>query len=149
MSKCICLLAVSLLLSGAARAQAVASVASPEPAGTPVPAAAPAFKADSVFINPQVLPGFTGGAAAFKSYLEKNMTYPAQALRQRMGGRVFVTFVLSAEGRVTDAHVARGPGLGLNEEALRLVWLMPPWQPGQQQGQAVRTVCTVPISFQL
>ena len=126
----------------------MASAAAPEP-GDVRQVAVPAFKADSIFVNPQVLPSFTGGTAAFRTYLEKSMTYPAQARRQRVDGRVYVTFVLSAAGRITDAYVARGPGAGLNEEALRLVWLMPAWQPGQQQGQAVRTVCTIPIMFQL
>ncbi len=142
-------LGILLLAGSAARAQTVvASAATPEPRSANT-SAAPAFKADSVFINPQVLPSFTGGAAAMMSYLQKNMQYPAQAVRQRVTGRVYVTFVLSATGRVTDAHVMRGPGSGLNEEALRLVWLMPPWQPGQQEGHNVRTVCTIPIAFQL
>ncbi len=147
MSFRLCLLVLGLLAGGSARAQTIASAALPEPGAAA--AAAPAFKPDSVFVNPQVLPSFAGGAPAFQAYLTKNMQYPAQAQRQRVSGRVYVTFVLSAEGRVTDAHVARGPGSGLNEEALRLVWLMPNWQPAQQQGQNVRTVCTIPIMFQL
>ncbi len=40
-----------------------------------------------------------------------------------------------------------GPGNGLNSEALRLVWLMPPWEPARVNGQPVRVACTVPISF--
>ncbi len=64
-----------------------------------------------------------------------------------MSGRVYVSFVLNREGRVTDAHVVRGPGYGLNEEALRLVWLMPAWEPARSNGQPVRVACTVPISF--
>jgi protein TonB len=113
------------------------------------PAASLAFKPDSIFINPDVRPHFTGGDAALASYMAKNMHYPDGARQQKTAGKVYIRFVLSTAGRITDASVVRGPGNGLNEEALRLVWLMPPWQPGYQRGQAVRVVCTMPIEFQL
>jgi protein TonB len=81
--------------------------------------------------------------------MTKNMRYPETARQQKVTGKVYIRFVLSAAGRVTDASFVRGPGSGLNEEALRLVWMMPAWQPGYQRGQAVRVVCTIPIEFQL
>ncbi|GAA4493636.1 hypothetical protein GCM10023172_02430 [Hymenobacter ginsengisoli] len=108
-----------------------------------------AFKPDSIFINPEVRPQFTGGDAALGAYMAKNMHYPEGARQQKTTGKVYIRFVLSAAGKITDASVMRGPGNGLNEEALRLVWLMPPWKPGYQNGQAVRVVCTMPIEFQL
>nr|WP_230679213.1 energy transducer TonB [Hymenobacter properus] len=109
--------------------------------------AAPAISPDSVFINPEVRPQFVGGDKAFKAYLAKSIRYPQQALQRHVSGRVLVNFVLNAQGKVTDAHVISGPGSGLNDEALRLVWLMPPWEPARVNGQPVRVACTVPISF--
>jgi protein TonB len=111
------------------------------------PAAAPLFKPDSIFINPQVLPQFTGGEAAFSAYLKKNLRYPAEALRQHATGKVMVSFVLAANGLVTYATVLRGPHKLLNEEALRLIWHMPAWQPARQHGQPVRVSCTIPVVF--
>ena len=108
-----------------------------------------AFSPDSVFVNPDVRPQFVGGETALQAYMAKNMRYPEKARQQKVTGKVYIRFVLSAEGRVTDASFVRGPGGGLNEEALRLVWLMPAWQPGYQRGQAVRVVCTIPIEFVL
>jgi protein TonB len=155
-----CLLAVNLAFAGSALAQgsngASLAVVSPATAASvggsgraAAPAAVVAFKPDSIFINPDVRPQFIGGAEALHTYMAKNMHYPEQAMKQKVAGKVYVRFVLSAAGRITDASVVRGPGSGLNEEALRLVWLMPPWQPGWQRGQAVRVVCTMPIEFQL
>jgi protein TonB len=111
--------------------------------------AAQAFSPDSIFVNPDVRPQFTGGETALVAYMTKNMHYPETARLKKVTGKVYIRFVLSATGRITDASLVRGPGSGLNEEALRLVWLMPPWQPGYQRGQAVRVVCTMPIEFQL
>lgn len=148
---------VGLLATGQSRAQAgvlaslqtgpaTASVAPGVPAKAKAPAA-PVFSPDSVFINPEVRPQFAGGDKAFSEYLRKSIRYPALALQRRVSGRVFVNFTLSATGRVTDAHVISGPGSGLNDEALRLVWLMPPWEPARVNGQPVRVACTIPISF--
>lgn len=153
---------ISVCLSSSAAAQqaalpTLASIAPPEKQHAPAtatttatsaaPAAAPLVSPDSVFINPEVLPRFPGGDAAFRAYLTKNIHYPADALRQHTTGKVYVSFVLSATGLVTYATIVRGPGSGLNEEALRLVWHMPPWQPARQHGQPVRVSCTIPISF--
>ena len=111
------------------------------------PAAPAAISPDSVFINPEVRPQFVGGDKAFAAYLSKSIRYPQLALQRRVSGRVFVNFILSAQGKVQDAHVVRGPGSGLNDEALRLVWLMPAWEPARANGQPVRVACTIPIAF--
>ena len=111
------------------------------------PATPGSVYADSVYVNPEVRPQFAGGDKAFMAYLSKSIRYPQQALQRHVSGRVFVNFILNAQGKVQDAHVISGPGSGLNDEALRLVWLMPPWEPGRVNGQSVRVACTVPISF--
>ncbi len=124
--------------------QVLASTAARPSASAP---AQSVISPDSVFINPEVRPQFVGGDKAFTAYLVKNIRYPQQALQRGVSGRVYVSFVLSATGKVQDAHVMSGPGNGLNDEALRLVWLMPPWEPARSNGQPVRVACTVPISF--
>ena len=141
-----CLLLV--LSTGAARAQQSLAVMSMPVSTASTGLSSTGTTRDSVYINPEVLPTFTGGAEALGAYFKKNMHYPDQALRQRAGGRVFVSFVVSSDGRVRDVHVVRGIGAGLDDEALRLVWLMPPWKPGLQHGQPVFTACTIPIVFQ-
>lgn len=155
-----CLVLLGIGLSSPAMAQHAAgtgltAVALPDKnaasgSGTlgPTATAAPLFKPDSIFINPEVRPQFTGGEAALLAYLKKNLHLPAEATRQRLAGRVLVSFVLSATGLVTYATVVRGPHKILNEEALRLVWHMPAWQPARQHGQPVRVSCTMPINFE-
>lgn len=119
----------------------------PNPAAPTSPAAPAAINPDSVFVNPEVLPRFVGGSRAFAEYVGKAIHYPQQALNRGISGKVYVSFTLSAQGRVQDAHVMSGPGNGLNEEALRLVWTMPAWEPGRVNGQPVRVACTLPIGF--
>lgn len=134
---------LGLLATGHSQAQSGPSV----PVLSGLSATPGVVYADSVYINPEVRPQFAGGDKAFMAYLSKYIHYPQQALQRHVSGRVYVNFILSAQGKVQDAHVISGPGNGLNDEALRLVWLMPTWEPGRVNGQPVRVACTVPISF--
>ncbi|MCI1189523.1 energy transducer TonB [Hymenobacter sp. DH14] len=119
----------------------------PNQAAPSGPAAPAAINPDSVFVNPEVRPQFVGGDKAFAAYVGKSIRYPQQALQRHISGKVYISFTLSAQGKVQDAHVVSGPGNGLNEEALRLIWTMPAWEPGRVNGQPVRVACTLPIAF--
>ena len=133
---------LGLLAVGQSHAQS-----GPDQSALTSPAAPPATNPDSVFVNPEVRPQFVGGPRAFAEYVGKSIRYPMQALNRGISGKVYVSFTLSAQGRVQDAHVVSGPGNGLNEEALRLIWTMPAWEPARVDGLPVRVACTLPISF--
>ena len=126
-------------------------------AATALPTAAPTasrpntrteIARDSIYAAPPVPAVFPGGMSALGAYIGANMRFPEKARLSNVTGRVLVQFILGKDGRVQDAHVVSGPGAGLNEEAHRLVWLMPPWEPGRlADGQPVRVNCTLPITF--
>jgi protein TonB len=77
------------------------------------------------------------------------VVYPKEAIDAGIEGKVFVEFYIEKDGTVSDAKVLRGIGYGCDEEALRVVGLMPKWFPGKQRGQAVRVRYTLPINFKL
>lgn len=108
--------------------------------GSPHPAALP--YADE-------MPTFVGGEAALHAFLIRKINYPAEAKQRNLSGTVVVRFVVDEQGRITDAEIAKSCGNGFDEEALRLVRLMPWWTPGRQNGQPVRVVRTMPIIFRL
>ena len=93
------------------------------------------------------MPTFPGGDATLLKFLSSRLNYPAAALDKRLSGKVFITFTLDPEGHLRDPRVVRGLGSGLDEEALRLVRLMPWWTPGKIQGQPVWVTLTMPIAF--
>ena len=97
----------------------------------------------------EVDPEFPGGMEAMMKYLAENIKYPEQAKSEGIQGRVFVRFVIEADGSVTNAQVLRGIGGGCDEEALRVVNAMPNWTPGKQQGKPVRVQFNLPITFKL
>ena len=93
------------------------------------------------------MPAFPGGDAAMLKFLRNKLNYPAEALDRSLSGKVHVAFVVDPEGHLHDPHVVRGLGAGLDEEALRLVRIMPWWTPGRTHGQPVWVSVTLPIVF--
>lgn len=97
----------------------------------------------------EVLPEFKGGLQAFGAFLSRNLHYPKEARRNKIQGRVFLSFIIEKDGSLTNAKVIRGIGAGCDEEALRVINSSPKWNPGVQRGRPVRVSYTVPIFFQL
>jgi protein TonB len=104
---------------------------------------------NEIFTSVEVTPEFPGGIEKFYAYLGKAINYPAVARENNVSGRVIVTFVVERDGSLTDVKALRGPGSGLEEEAVRAVKKSPKWRPGKQNGREVRVQYTVPVVFTL
>lgn len=102
-----------------------------------------------VYTVVEVSPKFPGGDEARAEYMSKNISYPEDAVKKGIEGTVYITFVVQADGTVTDAKVLRGIGGGLDEIALNAVKNMPKWEPGRQKGKPVAVQFNIPIKFKL
>ncbi|MXV52332.1 TonB family protein [Pedobacter sp. HMF7647] len=104
---------------------------------------------NAVFESVEKLPQFQGGEKEFYKYLSRNLRYPDNAVENNIGGRVFVSFIVERDGRLSNIKVMKGLGFGCDEEAMRVIKKSPAWIPGEQNGKAVRVQYTIPISFQM
>ena len=104
---------------------------------------------NEVFIIVEQMPVFPGGEAALRKFLATEVKYPVIAQENGTQGRVYVKFVIAADGSVTNVEVARPFDPNLDQEAVRVVKSMPKWTPGKQRGKAVKVSYTVPINFVL
>ena len=102
-----------------------------------------------IFMVVEQMPEFPGGVQAMYKFLYKNIKYPPLAKENDITGKVFIKFVVTSKGRVEKAHILKGIGGGCDEEALRVVNMMPGWNPGKQRGKAVSVWFTLPIKFTL
>ena len=102
-----------------------------------------------VFFIVEDMPEFPGGEVELRKYIAKSVKYPVIAQENGIQGRVYISFVVSKKGEVTDVKVARGVDPNLDKEAIRVVKAMPKWKPGKQRGKAVKVSYTVPINFVL
>lgn len=101
------------------------------------------------YVVVEKMPEFAGGMDALMRYLRSHLRYPSAALREQAEGRVYVSFVVQADGTIADISVPKGLGYGLDEEAQRVVRQMPPWTPGRQSNHAVPVRFTLPITFKI
>ena len=106
-------------------------------------------KEEAIFHVVEQMPEFPGGMMAAMEFLAKNIKYPAAAQEAKIEGRVIVQFVVGKDGSISGLKVARGVSPDLDAEAMRVVSLMPKWNPGKQRGQAVSVKYTMPIMFRL
>jgi periplasmic protein TonB len=95
------------------------------------------------------MPEFQGGDEGRIKFFSENLKYPQIAKEIGVQGKVFFTFVVEKDGSISDIKLLRGIGSGCDEEASRVVAMMPKWKPGRQNGKEVRVQFNMPISFVL
>lgn len=110
----------------------------------------------SVSVNAQEQPEvekmaeFPGGTMAMMSFLSQNITYPQEAKDNNIQGHVLVTFTVQPDGKVTDAHVENPVNPLLDAEAIRVVSLMPAFNPAlKADGTPVSVTTAMPVNFRL
>ena len=104
---------------------------------------------EDVMLAPEQMPEFSGGMMALMQYLQKTIRYPKEARDNNIQGRVLVDFIIEKDGSVTNVGVSKSVDRLLDDEAVRVVSLMPNWTPGSSRGETVRVKYTIPINFRL
>lgn len=106
-------------------------------------------KEEEIFVAVEQQAEFPGGQAALMKWLSNNIRYPESAQQNDIQGRVVVKFVVEKDGSIGQATIAKGVDKDLDREALRVVKKMPKWQPGKNNGVAVRSYFNLPVTFKL
>jgi TonB family protein len=102
------------------------------------------------FMKVEVKPVFMGGDEnTFTRWVAERLVYPPEAKASTIQGRVILQFLIDKKGNVKNVKVLRGVHKLLDEEAVRVVSLSPPWTPGKEKGETVSVVYVFPVIFQL
>ncbi len=102
------------------------------------------------FIIVSQMPEFPGGEKELLNFVYKHFTYPTECAEMGIEGRVVVQFIVEKDGSVSNPRILRGLDCAeANEEALRVVSIMPRWKPGMQQGRPVRVLFSLPITVEV
>ena len=106
-------------------------------------------KEEEIFVAVEQQAEFPGGQGALMKFLSNNIRYPESAQQNDIQGRVIVKFVVEKDGSIGNVTVVKGVDRDLDREAIRVVKKMPRWQPGKNNGVAVRSWFTLPVTFKL
>ena len=104
---------------------------------------------EKIFTAVEQQASFPGGQAALMKWLSSNLRYPERAQQNDIQGRVTVQFVVNADGSIEQVTVLKGVDKDLDNEAIRVVKRMPKWQPGKNNGVAVRSYFRLPVTFKV
>ena len=102
-----------------------------------------------MFVAIEELPEFPGGKTAMDAWITANLKYPAEAVKAKISGKVYVTFIVSYSGKVKNVAISKSVSPLLNAEAIRVISSMPEWKPGRQGGKPVDVQMQVPVEFKL
>lgn len=90
---------------------------------------------------------------AMLEYVYQRVVYPPEAITENIEGTAVVTFVVEADGTVTQPSIARDLGGGTGLAAMSVVLGMQEqgikWVPGRQNGKPVRVQFNLPVRFKL
>ena len=102
---------------------------------------------EQVYTEAETAPQFPGGVTELIRFIYKNIEYPSVALKQRIEGRVWCSFIVNKDGSISGVEIEKGVYSFLDDEALRVLKLMPNWLPGKKDDEPVRVKVYVPIVF--
>jgi len=105
---------------------------------------------DSILIiNPGIQPTFPGGDQARLNFIQQNLHYPEDAKANGIQGIVRVSFIVDEKGNISDPKIFSGIGKSCDDECIRIVKLMPKWNPGIENGKYAKATYNLPFRFTL
>lgn len=94
-------------------------------------------------------PVFPGGEVALHKFIKDNLRYPKDALEKGIEGRVITQFTITKTGSIRNVRIVRSLYKSLDKEAIRVVKLLPSFEPGKKGGVLTDIDYTLPVNFRL
>ena len=104
---------------------------------------------NKIFEKVEIEAAFPGGESAWRKFLERNLNPSAPVDNGAPEGTytVYVQFVVSKDGSISDVRALTKHGYGMEEEAVRVIKRGPKWTPAIQNGRHVNAYRKQPITF--
>jgi TonB family protein len=96
------------------------------------------------------LPKFPGGLNGLNRFLQKNVQYPQEAIDKGINGKVIIHFLVDNNGNVLYPRIYRSIHPLLDQEALRVVRMMPKWTVSVKVNKSNKcSIFLQPVNFSL
>lgn len=97
----------------------------------------------------ELIPAYPrGGERLVKEFIDEELNYPAEALKQAIEGAVVLDFIVQEQGLVKDLSIQEPVDPLLKKEALRIFNLLI-WHPAEFRGKAVESKTSFTINFNI
>lgn len=98
---------------------------------------------DMIFVGVDKWPEYIGGQKEMYKFISENINEGVASKK----GMVNLRFVIEKDGSIGDVEILRGLCPACDEEAKRVIKLMPKWKPGQIRNRNARCYYHMPIVF--
>ena len=108
-------------------------------------------KQEDGFFDGVPIPKFPGGTQALVKFIYDNLRYPKELLSDSTEGRSIIQILVDEQGNIASTKILRSSHPLLDAEALRIVRIMPCWEPARdlRHGEPIKGYFTFPIQFKL
>jgi protein TonB len=100
-----------------------------------------------VYVKVDSMPDFPGGGVEGDKWMRANLVYPDSARKERMTGKVMVSFIVMPDGKISNEKIISSTHKIFEFEAMRLVKKMPDWKPGKCNHEKVPVEIILPMNF--
>jgi protein TonB len=106
---------------------------------------------NKIFEKVEIEASFKGGEGAWRKFLERNLNGNTPVDNGAAEGTytVYIQFVVSKDGSISDIKPLTNHGFGMEQEAVRVIKKAPSWTPAVQNGRSVNAYRKQPITFQV
>ncbi len=104
---------------------------------------------EEIFTIVDEMPQFPTGEEGLGKFISEYIKYPSRAKDEGIQGRILCSFIIRKDGAVSNLEVINGLDNDLDNEALRVLSMMPKWTPGKNDNKVVSVKCILPIDFTL
>lgn len=104
---------------------------------------------NGIYSQVEKMPEYSGGEAAMFAFLDKNQRIKPAANGCGIIGTVTLRFVVTKTGAITNIEIMKTTHQRFNNEAIRLIKLIPEFIPGEEKGVKVDVYYTLPVSIRL
>ena len=94
-------------------------------------------------------PEYPGGMDEVVKYIQTHIQYPPTAVYKKIQGKVWIESIIDRDGKVVQPKVAYSVHPLLDQEALRIIRMMPDWKPGKLNGETVKVKYVFPVTFRI
>lgn len=105
---------------------------------------------EDIYTVVEEMPDFPGGITERNKFIQSNIKFPDSAIKKQIMGKCFLKFTIAKDGAIKDITILKGVTNcpECDEEAKRVISIMPRWKPGKQNGHLVSVYYNLPINFQ-
>ncbi len=104
---------------------------------------------EEIFTIVDQMPEFPTGEVGLGKFISEFIQYPARAKQDGVQGRILCAFIVRKDGTISNLEVVNGLDNDLDNEALRVLSMMPKWKPGINDSKTVSVKCILPIDFKI